>query len=224
MALPTAQQVYDTFFPGNTGQSWTYGSVHGGETEQGTDIYMPAGTPVKLPAGAKFVWTNGYQSVFQLASGEAISITHILAKPFKSGQNVAAGTVVGTVAPLSATPKGYFSSAEHIELGVYASPQAAETWQQTYTRDPVSFLQGLKKYGAAPSAPTPAHNIVTDPGGTIASAAGGALAALNPLNGIAHLLLVGALTLALIGVLLILLAQLGHKTGVVSPAALAAVA
>lgn len=156
-----AQALYDRYFPGNTGQSWTYGSVHDGASEQGTDIYIPAGTPIRLPAAGKLVWSNGYQDVFQTdVGGLGESITHIV-NSAAVGADIAAGSVIGTVAPLSATPPGYYSSAEHIELGVYNTPQGAESWDYSVTRDPVAWLANLA--GGAVSTPTPPG---TPPAGT----------------------------------------------------------
>lgn len=227
----TPQQLYDTYFPGNTGQSWTYGSVHGSDVEQGTDIFMPVGAPVALPAAATLVWTNGYQSVFQLASGLALNVTHIIATAVTPGAQLGAGTVIGTVAPLSATPPGYFSSAPHIELGVYNTPQDAINWVDSATHDPVAWLASLgggnrmpgDNGGSSGSGPTVVHGFngetfTYDPktGKTTIGndAPAGPLGALTTFNA-GHFLLVALLGIALIGVVLVLLGSLAHKAGVV---------
>lgn len=222
---PSAQQLYNQYFPGNTGQSWTYGSVHGTETEQGTDVFLPAGAAVTLPTAATLAWTNGYQSVFTLADGTALSITHIIAAPLRIGQQLAAGAPIGTVAPLSATPPGYYSSATHIELGRYRSKLDAINWNFAATSDPVAWLASLggtvAGKGSGNSGTDTAKADSTTGGYT--GSAGAPTASSNGVvwNGpfgisipVGHYLLIFGLAVLLIGVVLLLLAQLSKKAGV----------
>ncbi len=127
------------------------------DQERGQIFTAAAGTPIKLPQGAKYDrnLSDQYRSIFTLPNGHALSFMHgDMDQNFKNGQYLKAGTQIGTVAPnagtyYGTTPTGYStqykSTPDIVEFGVYDNPKDAFTRNVpfSHTYDPNQYLASL---------------------------------------------------------------------------------
>lgn len=136
MSLPTLDQALQKLF-GTTDITQMYGvpEAVGSGTEQGLDLGLSAGTPVRLAAPGALVYSNGYQDVFTAPGGLFQSYKHITANNnIPKGVTIAAGSIVGTISNLftgpgasGPPPAGYASNGPHLEFDITQTAAAAES-------------------------------------------------------------------------------------------------
>jgi hypothetical protein len=138
--------ILDKFFgTHSTTNTWFAGN------DQGIDVNLSAGTPVRTVAPSVYEGGDTYRSVFKdTVSGNWEYYMHLVTDPFTVGQQVPTGTQVGVVSGWNpqgwGTPPGattqYESYGPHLEFGVLAQPGLGFTGQ-----NPLPSLQA--DYAAA---------------------------------------------------------------------------
>lgn len=147
-------------------------------TEFGVDIGLPANAPVKLLVGGTYQaqYSTNYNSVFAVPGGYE-DIAHIDPAQLSSGQQVAAGTVIGTVDPFNGTvistnpllkqfvatnpftggKTTYTTGGPHIEVGYYTDPSQAGNSNGPTAMNPAQLLVNSQQMSSAfpifPSSP-----------------------------------------------------------------------